>query len=116
MRLRDPVYGCMGAISALQQQVQSLQAELNAVRGEILKYKLREANMIPSSHHVGMLPSSGAVSIAAPPPPPPPPPPLPPPSLPLPLPLTSSPPSMYIQQRDPTTYTTISSDNISYFG
>ena len=61
MRLRDPVYGCMGAISALQQQVQSLQAELNAVRGEILKYKLREANMIPSSH-VAMLPSSGAVS------------------------------------------------------
>ncbi|KAG4392821.1 hypothetical protein AAZX31_04G201300 [Glycine max] len=114
VRLRDPVYGCMGAISALQQQVQSLQAELNAVRGEILKYKLREANMIPSSH-VAMLPSSGAVSIAAPPPPPPPPPPLPPPSLPLPLPLTSSPPSMYIQQRDPTTYTTISSDNISYF-
>ncbi|KAF2319242.1 hypothetical protein GH714_014183 [Hevea brasiliensis] len=32
VRLRDPVYGCMGAISALQQQVQSLQAELNANR------------------------------------------------------------------------------------
>nr|POE94958.1 lob domain-containing protein 15 [Quercus suber] len=31
VRLRDPVYGCMGAISALQQQVQSLQAELNAL-------------------------------------------------------------------------------------
>ncbi|KAH7537647.1 hypothetical protein FEM48_Zijuj03G0115000 [Ziziphus jujuba var. spinosa] len=30
VRLRDPVYGCMGAISALQQQVQTLQAELNA--------------------------------------------------------------------------------------
>ncbi|RDX64873.1 LOB domain-containing protein 15, partial [Mucuna pruriens] len=106
VRLRDPVYGCMGAISALQQQVQSLQAELNAVRSEILKYKLREANMIPSSH-VAMLPSSGAVSIAAPPPPPPPPPPS--------LPPNSSSSSMYIQQRDPTTYTTISSDNISYF-
>ena len=111
VRLRDPVYGCMGAISALQQQVQSLQAELNVVRSEILKYKLREAHMIPSSH-VAMLPSSGAVSIAAPPPPPPPPPPLPPPSIPQ----TSSSSSMYIHQRDPTTYTTISSDNISYFG
>ncbi|KMT05440.1 hypothetical protein BVRB_7g175670 [Beta vulgaris subsp. vulgaris] len=43
VRLRDPVYGCMGAISALQQQVQTLQAELNAVRAEILKYKYREA-------------------------------------------------------------------------
>ncbi|TQD86001.1 hypothetical protein C1H46_028436 [Malus baccata] len=32
VRLRDPVYGCMGVISALQQQVQSLQAELNASR------------------------------------------------------------------------------------
>ncbi|KAL2488558.1 LOB domain-containing protein 13 [Forsythia ovata] len=43
VRLRDPVYGCMGAISALQQQVQTLQAELNAVRAEILRYKYREA-------------------------------------------------------------------------
>ncbi|KAL9673085.1 hypothetical protein QQ045_029338 [Rhodiola kirilowii] len=42
VRLRDPVYGCMGAISTLQQQVQSLEAELIAVREEILKYKLRE--------------------------------------------------------------------------
>lgn len=38
VRLRDPVYGCMGAISTLQHQVQSLQAELHAVRAEILKY------------------------------------------------------------------------------
>ncbi|QCE15333.1 LOB domain-containing protein 15 [Vigna unguiculata] len=115
VRLRDPVYGCMGAISGLQQQVQSLQAELNVVRAEILKYKLREAHMIPpSSHHVPMLPSSGAVSIAAPPPPPPPPPPLPPPNS---IPQTSSSSSIYIQHRDPTTtYTTISTDNISYFG
>ncbi|CAK9880724.1 unnamed protein product [Sphagnum jensenii] len=38
-RIRDPVYGCMGAISALQQQAQSLQAELNAVRQEIMRYR-----------------------------------------------------------------------------
>lgn len=107
MRLRDPVYGCMGAISALQQQVQSLQAEVNVVRGEILKYKLREASMISSSH-VPMLQSSGSVSIATPPPPPPPPPPLPP---------NSSSSSMYIQQqRDPTNYSRISTDNLPYFG
>ncbi|PPE01666.1 hypothetical protein GOBAR_DD01322 [Gossypium barbadense] len=41
VRLRDPVYGCMGAISALQHQVQSLQAEVHAVRAELLKYKAK---------------------------------------------------------------------------
>lgn len=87
LRLRDPVYGCMGAISALQQQVQSLQAELNAIKGEILKYKYREAatNIMASTH--AALVSSGAMSMtelpSVPPPatPPPPPPPPPPPSI-----------------------------------
>ncbi|KAM7496377.1 hypothetical protein LguiA_020791 [Lonicera macranthoides] len=84
LRLRDPIYGCMGAISALQQQVQSLQAELNAIKGEILKYKYREAatNIMASTH--AALVSSGAMSMtelpsvpppATPPPPRPPPPP-----------------------------------------
>ncbi|KAJ7539464.1 hypothetical protein O6H91_11G094300 [Diphasiastrum complanatum] len=41
-RIRDPVYGCMGVISALQQQAQSLQAELNAVRAEIIRYRRHE--------------------------------------------------------------------------
>ncbi|XVF82007.1 hypothetical protein PTKIN_Ptkin16aG0008300 [Pterospermum kingtungense] len=116
VRLRDPVYGCMGAISALQQQVQSLQAELNAVRAEILNYKCREANLIPSSHVASLL-SSGAVSVAAlpsvptqpqpqPPPPPPPPPPLPP---------TST--SMYTQPTTTADYSSFSNDhNVSYFG
>ncbi|KAK9282921.1 hypothetical protein L1049_011146 [Liquidambar formosana] len=109
VRLRDPVYGCMGAISALQQQVQSLQAELNAVRTEILKYKYREANIIPSSH-VALL-SSGAVSVAAPPaaalPPPPPP---------SSLPSTSSSSPMYTQPSSAADYSTISNHNVSYFG
>ncbi|XP_061999802.1 LOB domain-containing protein 15 isoform X1 [Rosa rugosa] len=120
VRLRDPVYGCMGAISALQQQVQSLQAELNAVRGEILKYKYREANLMdPSSHHHHQVAalfsttSGGAVSVASlppstqPPPPPPPPPPLPP---------TSSSSSMYTQPNSAADYSTLSSENVSYFG
>ncbi|KAL2613798.1 hypothetical protein R1flu_025490 [Riccia fluitans] len=41
-RIRDPVYGCMGAISALQQQAQALQAELDAVRQEIMRYRCHE--------------------------------------------------------------------------
>lgn len=43
LRLRDPVYGCMGAISVLQQQVNALEAELEAVRAEILKHRFRQA-------------------------------------------------------------------------
>lgn len=44
-RIRDPVYGCMGVISTLQQQAQSLQAELNAVRSEIMRYRCHENAM-----------------------------------------------------------------------
>ncbi|XP_057512267.1 LOW QUALITY PROTEIN: LOB domain-containing protein 13-like [Actinidia eriantha] len=82
VRLGDPVYGCMGAISALQQQVQSLQAELHAVRAEILRFKYREAanNLIASAHAALATPEAVSVAVlpppSAPPPPPPPPPPL----------------------------------------
>lgn len=68
VRLRDPVYGCMGAISSLQQQAQSLQSELNSVRAEIMRYKFRsEAAAMhhqppgQSSHQASMMPSSSAV-------------------------------------------------------
>uniref|UniRef100_A0A6V7QS94 LOB domain-containing protein n=1 Tax=Ananas comosus var. bracteatus TaxID=296719 RepID=A0A6V7QS94_ANACO len=52
LRLRDPVYGCMGAIMALQQQVQALEAELEAIRAEILKHKYRQAgsSLISNPH------------------------------------------------------------------
>ncbi|XP_010558874.1 PREDICTED: LOB domain-containing protein 13-like [Tarenaya hassleriana] len=43
LRLRDPVYGCMGAISALQHQIQSLHAEISAVRSDILRFKYSQA-------------------------------------------------------------------------
>ncbi|PWA92531.1 LOB domain-containing protein 15 [Artemisia annua] len=80
VRLRDPIYGCMGAISALQQQIQSLQSDLNAVRAEILRYKYREA--AANTHDINIiastLVSSGPIaasqlsSIPAPATPPPP--------------------------------------------
>ncbi|KAK8605606.1 hypothetical protein V6N13_102382 [Hibiscus sabdariffa] len=47
VRLRDPLYRCMGAISALRQQGQSLQAEINAAKAEIIRYMSRVANLIP---------------------------------------------------------------------
>ncbi|MCO5594500.1 hypothetical protein L7F22_048531 [Adiantum nelumboides] len=42
-RIQDPVYGCMGVISALQQQARNLQAELNVVKVEVMRYR-------PASH------------------------------------------------------------------
>ncbi|KFK36928.1 hypothetical protein AALP_AA4G190900 [Arabis alpina] len=66
VRLRDPIYGCMGAISALQQEVQALQAELTAVRSEILKYKQRDAVatlIVPSNSHVAGFHNPGGVSV-----------------------------------------------------
>ncbi|XP_072980173.1 LOB domain-containing protein 25-like [Typha angustifolia] len=37
-RVKDPVYGCVGAISVLQKQVQWLQKELDAANAELLRY------------------------------------------------------------------------------
>ncbi|XP_004240882.1 LOB domain-containing protein 15 [Solanum lycopersicum] len=108
VRLRDPVYGCMGAISSLQQQVQALQAELNVIRAEIIKYNT--TTLIPS------LLSSGAVSIATVLPPPPQPQP---PVTILPSTISSThDATMYTQPSTTTTeFSNISSENnISYFG
>ncbi|RZC26393.1 LOB domain-containing protein 13 isoform A [Glycine soja] len=141
LRIRDPVYGCMGAISALQQQVQRLQVELNATRAEILKYKYREAACIISSHHhVALVSSADAISIAAipadssqglsqpqiqphPPPPPPKPLPSPPPPKPLPSPSillsslsSSSASSVYTPPKSTMSLGSISTtENVPYF-
>ncbi|KAL8050055.1 hypothetical protein ABFX02_06G058100 [Erythranthe guttata] len=123
VRLRDPVYGCMGAISALHHQIEFLHAELNAVRNEILKYKYNNTDQTntllhssSSSSHITLLPS-GAVSIAAPPPPTPPPLPPPPPSLPV-RPLLSPSP-MYTPVTSSSSGAAggdFSTENITYFG
>ncbi|KAJ4779185.1 hypothetical protein LUZ62_017666 [Rhynchospora pubera] len=60
VRLRDPVYGCMGAIAALQQQVQALEAELTAVKAEILKYKFRSVT------NSAVLPTTNATALLSP--------------------------------------------------
>ncbi|XP_059430585.1 LOB domain-containing protein 15 [Corylus avellana] len=109
LRLRDPVYGCMGAISALQQQIQSLQAELNAVRTEILKQKYREAtNNIISSTPADLV-SSGVVSIVAPPQTVPPPPPLP-----SPQPVLRPPPPSIVTSLSSSLYTPPPTSTVGY--
>ncbi|GER47965.1 LOB domain-containing protein [Striga asiatica] len=37
-RLKDPVYGCVGAISTLQRQVITLQRELDATNADIMRF------------------------------------------------------------------------------
>ncbi|KAG8634994.1 hypothetical protein MANES_17G112700v8 [Manihot esculenta] len=37
-RLKDPVYGCVGAISVLQSQVIKLQKELDATQADLIRY------------------------------------------------------------------------------
>ena len=37
-RVRDPVYGCVGAISFLQMQVERLQEELDAANADLIQY------------------------------------------------------------------------------
>ncbi|KAK8639064.1 hypothetical protein V6N13_137464 [Hibiscus sabdariffa] len=44
-RIRDPVYGCAGAICQLQRQVDELQAELAKTQAEVVNMQLQQANV-----------------------------------------------------------------------
>ncbi|KAJ6751591.1 hypothetical protein OIU85_002063 [Salix viminalis] len=41
-RMKDPVYGCVGAISVLQRQVIRLQKELDATNADLIRYACNE--------------------------------------------------------------------------
>ncbi|XP_052207616.1 LOB domain-containing protein 4-like [Diospyros lotus] len=41
-RIRDPVYGCVGAISSLQHQVDALQTQLALVQAEVVQMRIRQ--------------------------------------------------------------------------
>ncbi|XP_050230401.1 LOB domain-containing protein 1-like [Mercurialis annua] len=45
-RIRDPVYGCAGAICHLQKQVNELQAQLAKSHAEVVNLQLQHANLI----------------------------------------------------------------------
>ncbi|KAG4386933.1 hypothetical protein AAZX31_11G144200 [Glycine max] len=45
-RIRDPVYGCAGAICQLQKQVNELQAQLAKAQGELVNMQLQQANLV----------------------------------------------------------------------
>lgn len=45
-RIRDPVYGCAGAICQLQKQISELQAELAKAQVEMLNVQSQNANLV----------------------------------------------------------------------
>ncbi|XP_017698005.2 LOB domain-containing protein 6-like [Phoenix dactylifera] len=57
MRLRDPVYGCVGVISILQHQLRQLQMDLSCAKSELSKYKSAAGSSAPNFS--GGLPSAG---------------------------------------------------------
>lgn len=46
-RLKDPVYGCVGAISVLQRQVIRLQKELDATNANLMRFTGNEVTSLP---------------------------------------------------------------------
>ncbi|KAK9022734.1 hypothetical protein V6N11_002977 [Hibiscus sabdariffa] len=48
-RVRDPVYGCVGAISSLQQQINTLQTQLALAQAEVVHLRVRQTALF--SHH-----------------------------------------------------------------
>ena len=47
-RVRDPVYGCVGAISYLQNQVAQLQMQLAVAETEILCIQMQQESTLPT--------------------------------------------------------------------
>ncbi|KAG6678444.1 hypothetical protein I3842_14G080500 [Carya illinoinensis] len=45
-RIRDPVYGCAGAICQLQKQVSELQAQLAKAQAEVVNLQCQQANLL----------------------------------------------------------------------
>ncbi|XVE59767.1 hypothetical protein DITRI_Ditri05aG0073600 [Diplodiscus trichospermus] len=45
-RIRDPVYGCAGAIFQLQKQVNELQSQLAKAQAEVVSMQLQQANLV----------------------------------------------------------------------
>ncbi|KAK3140627.1 hypothetical protein QOZ80_5AG0403500 [Eleusine coracana subsp. coracana] len=102
LRLRDPVYGCMGAILTLQQQVQALEAELAAVRADIVRHR-SSATVLPSSHASQLLAASAGRGLPA--------------RSPATLAASSSSSStVYAAASNSTDYSSITNENVPYFG
>ena len=57
MRLRDPVYGCVGVISLLQHQLRQLQMDLTCAKSELSKYQ-----SLGITGHAGLIAAAAAAA------------------------------------------------------
>ncbi|OMO97895.1 hypothetical protein COLO4_14283 [Corchorus olitorius] len=57
MRLRDPVYGCVGVISLLQHQLRQLQMDLSCAKSELSKYQ-----SLGITGHAGLIAAAAAAA------------------------------------------------------
>lgn len=53
-RVRDPVYGCVGAISYLQNQVSELQMQLAVAQAEILCIQMEHEPVMPAASGIDL--------------------------------------------------------------
>ncbi|XP_057970929.1 LOB domain-containing protein 4 [Malania oleifera] len=61
-RVRDPVYGCVGAISSLQHQIDVLQTQLALAQAEVVHLRVRQAATLSTSHAAFSPSDSGSPS------------------------------------------------------
>ncbi|GMH13378.1 hypothetical protein Nepgr_015219 [Nepenthes gracilis] len=54
-RVRDPVYGCVGAISSLQQQIDVLQTQLAVAQAEVVHLRFRQFASMPNQTATNLL-------------------------------------------------------------
>lgn len=52
-RIKDPVYGCVGAISVLQRQVLRLQKELDATNADLIRFTCSEMETTQDGRRIG---------------------------------------------------------------
>ncbi|KAI3449922.1 hypothetical protein Pfo_006587 [Paulownia fortunei] len=64
-RVRDPVYGCVGAISSLQQQIDVLQTQLALAQAEVVHMRMRQFSSITNSPENASPSSRGRQSYQA---------------------------------------------------
>lgn len=57
-RVRDPVYGCVGAISSLQQQVDVLQTQLALAQAEVVHMRMRQFSPPSEQQQPSVLPEA----------------------------------------------------------
>ncbi|KAJ4702613.1 Asymmetric leaves 2 [Melia azedarach] len=60
MRLRDPVYGCVGVISFLQHRLRQLQMDLSCAKSELSKYQ-----NLGITGHAGLIAAAAAAATAS---------------------------------------------------